>query len=398
MITVEEADRYIFDNLQDFGTEETCIQNALGRVLAEDILADRDLPPFDRALVDGVAIDFKNYSQNKIFYVKDIQAAGQNPFHVSDDIECVEIMTGAAVSETLNTVIRYEDISISDGKVTVNVDIKEGQNIHKKGRDKKFGDVLVLKNQRITASIIGIAASVGKIVLKVKKLPKVIIISTGDEIVLTENTPNNFQIRSSNSITIQSVLKKYNIDSDIAHLNDDLDLLKENLAKFLHDYDVILLSGGVSMGKFDFLPQAFEDLKIKKIFHKIKQKPGKPFWFGSRGEGKKVFAFPGNPVSVFLCLHRYFLPWLENSLGLKKQNHNYAILENDIHFSPNLQYFAQVVLKENSDGTVSAKTVDTNGSGDFSHLAETDAFMEFPSDKNEFKKGEVFKIWRYNQF
>ncbi len=396
MISVQQAEDIIFSQIRNFGTEEIFYENATGRILAENILADRDLPPFDRPTVDGIAISFKSYERGiRDFTIKAVQAAGETPVSVDEENECIEIMTGAALHSSVDTVIRYEDILINNNVAGINIDIKKGQNIHLKGRDKKAGEVLVKTNQVITPSILGIAASVGKTFLTVKKLPRVAIISTGDEMIPPEDTPTPFQLRRSNGITIQSVLKKYNIDADWLHWNDDFELIKKELFQCIDSYDILLMSGGVSMGKFDYLPKACEELGIKKLFHKIKQRPGKPFWFGKSQNGKLVFAFPGNPVSVFMCLHRYFILWLEKSLEIP-ENPQYAVLQNDIDFPFSLQYFAQVKLSVNPSGQLIAESVNTNGSGDFSHLAETDAFIELPLEKTVFKKGEVYKIWRYN--
>lgn len=396
MISVQQAEDIIFSQIRNFGTEEIFYENASGRILAEDILADRDLPPFDRPTVDGIAISFKSYERGiRDFTIKAVQAAGESPLSIDDEKECIEIMTGAALHSSVDTVIRYEDILINNNVAGINIDMKKGQNIHLKGKDKKAGEILVKANQVITPSILGIAASVGKTFLTVKKLPRVAIISTGDEMIPPEDTPTPFQLRRSNGITIQSVLKKYKIDADWLHWNDDFELIKKELSQCIDSYDILLMSGGVSMGKFDYLPKACEELGIKKLFHKIKQRPGKPFWFGKSQNGKLVFAFPGNPVSVFMCLHRYFIPWLEKSLEIP-ENPQYAVLQNDIDFPFSLQYFAQVKLSMNPSGQLIAESVNTNGSGDFSHLAETDAFIELPLEKTVFKKGEVYKIWRYN--
>ncbi|VEE10985.1 Molybdopterin molybdenumtransferase [Chryseobacterium gleum] len=396
MISVQQAEDIIFSQIRNFGTEEIFYENATGRILAENILADRDLPPFDRPTVDGIAISFKSYERGiRDFTIKAVQAAGESPLSIDEENECIEIMTGAALHSSVDTVIRYEDILINNNVASINIDIKKGQNIHLKGRDKKSGEILVKANQVITPSILGIASSVGKTSLKVKKLPRVAIISTGDEMVPSEHTPTPFQLRRSNGITIQSVLKKYKIDADWLHWNDDFELIKKELSQCIDSYDILLMSGGVSMGKFDYLPKACEELGIKKLFHKIKQRPGKPFWFGKSQNEKLVFAFPGNPVSVFMCLHRYFIPWLEKSLEIREKP-QYVVLQNDIDFPFSLQYFAQVKLSMNPSGQLIAESVNTNGSGDFSHLAETDAFIELPLEKTVFKKGEVYKIWRYN--
>ena len=397
MINVQQAEDIILSQYQDYGKESIAYQLALGRVLAEDILADLDLPPFDRPTVDGIAIRFTSYEKgNRTFAIKAVQSAGEASVAIDSEDQCIEIMTGAALDSTVDTVIRYEDITVSNGIATINIDIRKGQNIHLKGKDKKAAEILVKANQIITPAIIGIAASVGKTSLQVKKIPKIIIISTGDEMITPELVPEAFQLRRSNGITIQSVLEKYKIAADHLHLNDNYNEIKNELIRCIAQYDVLLMSGGVSMGKFDYLPQVCEELGIEKLFHKIKQRPGKPFWFGKSQNQKLVFAFPGNPVSVFMCLHRYFIPWLEKSLGIPQSSPLYAILGNDIEFPFSLQYFAQVKLQINEQGQLIANIVDTNGSGDFSHLAETDAFVEFPLEQNIFRKGEIYKIWKYS--
>ncbi|AJW62046.1 Molybdopterin molybdenumtransferase [Elizabethkingia miricola] len=397
MISVQQAEEIVLSQYQDYGKESISYDLVIGRVLAEDILADRDLPPFDRPTVDGIAIRFTSYEEGfRSFNIKTIQSAGETSVAIDSEDQCIEIMTGAALDSTVDTVIRYEDITVDNGIATININIEKGQNIHLKGKDKKAGEILVKANQVITPAIIGIAASVGKTSLWVKKLPKIVIISTGDEMISPELTPTAFQLRRSNGVTISSVLEKYKIKADLIHLNDDYEEIKKELSNCIDIYDILLMSGGVSMGKFDYLPQVCEELGIKKLFHKIKQRPGKPFWFGKSQNQKLVFAFPGNPVSVFMCLHRYFIPWLEKSLGIPQSSPLYAILGNDIEFPFSLQYFAQVKLQINEQGQLIANIVDTNGSGDFSHLAETNAFVELPLEQNIFRKGEVYKIWKYS--
>jgi len=394
MTTVEEAERIILAQLKDYGTETVPFELALGRVLAEDIKADRDLPPYNRVTMDGIAITYKAIEQGiSTFKIKVTQAAGEQPVDIDNANECVEIMTGAALSATVDTIIRYEDLEIYNGTARLLIiDIKKGQNIHQKGKDKKQGDVVAAANQYVTPAIISLAASVGKAHLLVKKWPKVMIISSGDELVDVTDKPSDYQIRKSNNYTIKAVLKQYGLDADMMHIPDDPEITKQQLQHCLQSYDVILLSGGVSMGKFDYIPQALEDLQVKKLFHKVQQRPGKPFWFGKHDNGVLVFAFPGNPVATFMCLHRYFLLWLDAVLGLPAKAPVYAQLARDIIFTPPLKYFLQVKLNFTQQGVLSAQPIEGNGSGDFANLADTDAFMELPLERNEFKAGEVFKV------
>jgi molybdopterin molybdotransferase len=149
------------------------------------------------------------------------------------------------------------------------------------------------------------------------------------------------------------------------------------------------------MGKFDYVPEVLNSLSVQKLFHKVQQRPGKPFWFGKAREGALVFAFPGNPVSSFLCLYRYFIPWLNASLGLKQEGQIYASLGQDFDFSASLTYFLQVQLKINEEGQLVALPLEGHGSGDFANLANSQAFMELPSGVNHFKKGERYRIWSY---
>ena len=396
-ISVEEAEEIILSQKRDFGSELISFRDATGRVLAKEIKADRDMPPFDIVTMDGIAIKFKAIEKGvSQFTIKATQAAGATPVEIEAIDECIEIMTGAALPSTTDTVIRYEDIEIIEGKAFLQTgETKKGQNIHWKGSDKKKGDVLVEANSVVTASVVSVAASIGKKDLTVKKLPGVVVISTGDELVDVDRQPSVHQIRNSNAYSIEAVLKQNAIQPSLLHLPDDEKITREKIKQCLDDYDVLILSGGVSMGKFDYLPKVLEELSVQKHFYKIQQRPGKPFWFGSFAN-KLIFAFPGNPVSAFLCLHRYFLPWLKNCLSIPSKNF-YAVLEEDIEFKPSLTYFLQVKLTMNNEGKLLAQPIKGNGSGDFSSLTEADAFIELPSDKSLFTKGEVHKLWMVNQ-
>lgn len=397
MTTVEEAEKLILEQLRDYGTESLPFEQTVGRVLAEAIKADRDLPPFNRVTMDGIAVHYQSIVSGILtFNIKATQAAGDEPVAITHPDECIEIMTGAVLPVSADTVIRYEDVEIVSGRALVKVqDIKKGQNLHLQGVDKREGEVLASMGQMITPAIIGLAASVGKTQLLVKKLPRVVIISSGDELVEVDQTPEPYQIRKSNGYTIKAVLQKQGLQPDLIHIPDDPEITRQQIQHCLQNYDVLLLSGGISMGKFDYIPQALENLAVKKIFHKVAQRPGKPFSFGMHGNGSLVFAFPGNPVATFMCLHKYFLNWLRNTLGLAEQSSVYAVLAKDFQFQPALQYFLQVRLQSNPQGQLIALPIEGNGSGDFANLADTDAFLELPLERTDFKAGEVFRVLRF---
>lgn len=398
MVLVEEAEKIILGCCRDYGAESLPLGDCLGRVLAEDVVADRDLPPFDRVTMDGIAIRYEGFRRGiRSFRVRATQAAGEEPIDITADDECVEIMTGAVLPSSTDTVVPYEEIDLVHGSASVTAgDVVAGQNIHQRGKDKKKSEVLVGAGALITCAVINVASAVGKGNLSVKKNPRTIIISTGDELVDIQDVPAAFQVRRSNNYALQAALKQFGVRADMLHLPDNEAIIEARLADCVGAYDVILLSGGVSMGKFDYVPAALDKLKVKKLFHKVRQRPGKPFWFGEHTNGAIVFAFPGNPVSTFLCFHRYFVRWLKASSGIMSRL-SYAILNADFTFRAPLQYFLQVRLEIDPQGRLLAIPVEGHGSGDFANLLGTNAFLELPMEREDFKKGEVFPVWVFGQ-
>jgi molybdopterin molybdotransferase len=406
MITVEEAEKIIFDyiltrNLEvthpdSFSTEGVTLQKSVGRVLAEDLVADRDFPPFDRVTMDGIAIHFDSFQNGqKVFSIENTQAAGAPSLNLTDKKHCIEVMTGAMLPEGCDTVIRYEDLKIEDKKAEIliqNIDFQ--QNTHKKGSDKKQNDVLKTKGQKITAAEISTAATIGKTTLQVIKKPKVAVISTGDELVDIPDTPLPYQIRRSNVYAIAALLEDaFKIEAQLFHFIDDKALIVKGLEAILNDFDVVVLSGAVSEGKFDFVPNALNDLGVQKLFHKVSQRPGKPFWFGKLENKAVVFALPGNPVSTFMCACRYVLPFIEASMGIESVRISGMLIE-DVIFKPDLTYFVPVkIISYHHTPIVRALT--GNGSGDLANLNEADGFLELPKDKTEFKAGEYYPLIRY---
>jgi len=395
LITLKEAFDIVLEQTESFGTEQIRFDQSFGRILKEDIFADRDFPPFDRVSMDGIAITWQAFSKGiQSFPIEAIQAAGSAQITLQNNENCIEVMTGAMLPKNADVVIPYELVSLEKGVARVSVtDVNFFQNIHKKGLDKKQNDLLIKKNTRISAAEIGVLATVGKNMVSVATLPKIMVISTGDELVEVDIQPLDFQIRRSNVHTLVSLLDSVKIKADTVHITDDKPLLKEKIQQILEQYDVLLFSGAVSKGKFDFLPEVLEELGVKKYFHRVQQRPGKPFWFGKK-ESTTIFAFPGNPVSTFVSCMKYFYPWLQKSVGLPCENKDYAVLSEDFIFKPNLTYFLQVSL-ENKKGIVFATPIAGNGSGDLANLVQADAFIELPTGRETFHKGEIFPLLQY---
>ena len=411
MITSNKALQIILNNTEDFGTEEIDFVNSVGRVLKEDIKADRDFPPFNRASMDGIAITVDAFNSGlRDFPIEGIQAAGSAQLTLQNKNNCIEVMTGAMAPVNSEAVIPYELVQIKNGtaKVITN-DISFFQNIHRKGLDRKQHDILITKNTVISPAEIGVFATVGKSKIKVAKLPKVMIISTGDELVKVNQTPADYQIRRSNVHTLVSILDKIKIKVDSIHISDNKSILKQKIADIINNYNVLLFSGAVSKGKFDFLPEIFDELGVEKLFHKVRQRPGKPFWFGhtmplsmsEQNENKSrntvIFAFPGNPVSTFVSCMKYFYPWYQKSVEINYENQNFAVLDQNFNFKPNLTYFLQVKVY-NKQGTLYATPIAGHGSGDLANLVDNDGFLELPDDRSNFTKGEVFPLIKYRGF
>ncbi len=394
MISVTEAEKLIMGRPIVPVHVSVPFSESLGMVLAEPVYADRDFPPYTRVAMDGFAIAFEDLgSGNRTFKIEGVQAAGEPGKKLRAKHGALEVMTGAVLPEGTDTVIRYEDCTVENGSVTINeAKVRQGQNAHLKGMDRKKGDVIIKAGTLITSADIPVLATVGKLNVKVTTLPEVAIVSSGDELIPITDIPEPHQIRRSNSYNIKALLDRIKVSSAIYHIPDKKDIIEQRLQDVFKRHHIVILSGGVSMGKFDFIPEALENLGVDKKFHKVEQRPGKPFWFGYNKE-TTVFALPGNPVSSFICSLRYFMPWVYLSIG-RHITIEMAILDEDFSFKPELTYFLQVKI-DNRSGQLFAIPSPGHGSGDLANLVDVNGFMELPAASSDFKKGESYRVWRF---
>lgn len=395
MISVSEAQEILLKFSKKGPTEKVSFENCLNRMLAENIHADRDAPPFDRVAMDGIAIRCDQLQKRQQFVIEDIQAAGQIQKSLNNPENCLEVMTGAVLPRHTDCVIPYEKLTIKNGVARlISTDHKAFQNTHKKGIDAKKGEELLPSGTWIHPGVKGVLATTGHIEVEVVQLPKVMICSTGDELVPIQNTPLPHQIRRSNVYMLQAALKDLNIEAHTTHLPDDKEELNASIGKLLEEYDLLLFSGAVSKGKYDFLPDVFEELGIQIHIHGVKQKPGKPFLFGTKAD-KSVFGFPGNPSSTLVCFHLYFKCWFNHYLGISPKS-NYAYLNKEVTFKKPLTN--HLLIKSSFEGgKILAEPVINSGSGDLVHLALADGFLSLPPEKDTFKKGELFPITYFHQ-
>ena len=387
-ISYQDALQVIGNNKCKPHSAKIDLQHAHGKVLNEDIYADRDFPPFDRVAMDGIAIKFSSFeSGQRIFSIERTIAAGMPKTTLEDESKCVQIMTGAIMPEGVDTVIRYEDITIAHEVVTISEEaIKPKQNIHFKGVDKKQGDVILSKGKLLGAPEMNIAAAVGKNKLEVLIPPKAMIITTGDELVGIHEKPEAHQIRRSGNYGVRALIENWGVETEMLHLSDDKKFMADALSVVIKNYQLVILTGGVSKGKFDYLPEVLEDLGVKKHFHKVKQRPGKPFWFGKAENGTTVFALPGNPVSSFMCAAVYIRHWLSESLNIQNRQ-SFAVLTEHVNFPKPFTYFMECQTAFNNNGQLEAIPSRGNGSGDFANMVDADGFIVLPAQLDTFEKG-----------
>jgi len=345
LISVGEAQSLILKEARSFGIERIALEKAFGRVLAENGRADRDYPPFNRAVMDGYAVRVQDFVRKKKYKVGQTIFAGNRPQRIIAD--AVKIMTGAAVPANFDAVIRREDAQQVDDQVTFSVDaISRGQNIARRGEDLKKGAKISLAGQVVDQSAVALLASLGVSRPLVQKHPKVVVITTGNEIVSLDRKPRPEQIRNSNLFAIRAMLARHGIVRTVhRHVTDDRKKISLALKNSLTS-DVVIVTGGVSAGDSDFVPEILESLKVQKIFHKTAMKPGKPLWFGVR---KKtcVFAMPGNPWSTQVVFRVYVDPFLRACFGLQPQPDMHLFLGSPRMKKDNLRHYFPVRV-ENS--------------------------------------------------
>jgi len=325
--------------------------------------------------MDGIAIRYADVQSGITrFHASGIQRAGVAARSLDHQGLCIEVMTGAILPEGADTVIPYEQAPVvNEGSLDffeVNPEtVKSGQHIQRTGADHGKGNSLASPGIAVTPAVVGIAASVGKSTIRVSDVPRVAIVSTGDELVDIDEDPEPYQLRRSNVYALDGYLKLCGISTNLFHLQDDEQMLNDRLSHILNDHSVVILSGGVSKGKYDLVPEVLTRLGVTCHFHRVAQKPGKPMWFGSSAE-TVVFALPGNPVSALACAARYIGPFLKGNEKARK-----ITLTAPVSSHEKLALLIPVALTSHYH----AEVIEFNGSGDFASLSKADGFIEVPA-------------------
>ncbi len=388
IISFEEAYDIVLRNVLETGTESVSFIESLGRILAEDIASDMDMPPFNKSTVDGFACRKEDLGHD--LEILETIAAGMQPSKEISDKQCSRIMTGAPLPEGADLVFMVEDsVILPSGKVSYNGSFTK-ENIAYKGEDIKQGDLVLRKGKLIKPQDVAVMASVGFTSVRVSRKPLVAVISSGDELVEPFIKPGVSQIRNSNAYQLLAqLLRAGALGKYYGIAKDDKEATYQLVKQAIAECDIVLLTGGVSMGDFDFIPAVLERAGVKILFSRINIQPGKPTTFGIHPNAF-VFGLPGNPVSTFTQFELLVRPLICKMMGydLKPFSVNIPM---KVSFSRRLadrQAFIPVIIT--SDGLVSP--VEYHGSAHISSLSLADGIISLESGKKSIEKGEIVNV------
>ncbi|MBL3657662.1 molybdopterin molybdotransferase MoeA [Fulvivirga sediminis] len=313
MISIKEALKLVqSQNIKTTPVEKE-LSSALGYHLAETITAPFSMPDFNNSAMDGYAVCgiYENY------HIVGEVAAGSTVDHALEDGQAIRIFTGGKVPENTTAVVMQEKTSAEDKQLTIIGEIKAGQNIRAIGDELKKGQEVFTTGHYINAASLGMLASLGKTMVKVYEKPTIKLITTGNELIMPGQERKKGQIYESNSHALCGALLEQGFNCcEKQQIEDNFELIKSGISSYLEQTDVLLLSGGISVGDYDYVKEALEENGVKEIYYKVFQKPGKPLYFGRKGD-KFVFALPGNPASSLSCFYIHVLPLLQRLSGGK---------------------------------------------------------------------------------
>ena len=399
MIRVSQARTIILDNISVLGTEIVALDDCLHRVLAKPVCALRDVPPKDNSAMDGFALTAaategaSDTSPVSLPIVRTIRA-GDRAGSTVEPGEAVRIMTGAPVPEGVDSVVRVEDTYVESENLFLTAVVKEGANIRRAGEDINCEEEILSRGRPLRPADIGLIASQGIAQLKVYRKPEVAIMATGDEVVSLGEVPHEAQIFSSNSHALTALVRECGaIARQLGIARDDPDHLAAMIEDGLQS-DVLVTTGGISVGDYDYLKDVFGQVGVEIHFWKVAQKPGKPMTFGTR-RGKPIFALPGNPVSATLSFELYVRPALRKMMGHTRlfRPTVMAVLEEEIRKKPGRRNFIRGVVQRKEDGVLYAAITGKQGSGILRSMSAATGIIVLPEEAEGAKAGEKVEVY-----
>lgn len=401
MLSAEEAFRQVICWCHALPVAERDLDECLGAILAEDVLADQDLPPFDKALVDGYALSAADVELGlRDFIVAQTIRAGRFPHAELTPGQTARIMTGAPLPVGADAVVMWENVETESGLIRLPIErsIKPGQNVLSRGREIARGEVVLPKGLRLNGAAIGALGSVGRNRVKIVPQPRVRIVPTGDELVEIDQSPGPAQIRNSNAYVLRSMIQQAGGLPEVLPIAlDEPQALAESLAAGLHS-DILIVTGGVSAGEADLVPDTLAALGVEPVFHKIRLKPGKPLWFGVRHSAEEigqkpvrqvlVFGLPGNPVSVVVNFLLFVRPAIMAMRGISTQPvaHQTVPLAEAVENRDERPAYIPARLTRYHDH-IAAAPVNWAGSNDLRGAALADGFILMPGGPSRLAPG-----------
>jgi molybdopterin molybdotransferase len=379
--------------------ESRPLEQCVGAILRQDVYAERDNPPFDRVCMDGIAIHSSVLEGGvRRFEIEATQAAGAPAVALSRAENAVEVMTGAMLPRGTDCIIPLEEYDLAGNVVTLKANAGGAafRNVQRRGSDSDPGVPMLTAGTRLGAPEIAVVASAGLANVKVSREPRFMVISTGDELVDPGQPIEEHQVRRSNAYAVVAALRRRGfgrVAND--HIPDDEDTLQRRLTQHLSTSDVLILSGGVSKGKFDLVPKVLKSLGVAEVFYQVAQRPGMPMWFGMAPGGQAVFGLPGNPVSTLVCLIRYVVPAMAVAMGAARPLPEPLPLAEPVKFHRPAAYFLPVSIRYDDHGHAAAVPRPPNGPGDFLALTKADGFVELLPRAQGFPEGFVASFYRW---
>ncbi|MCG3165351.1 MAG: Molybdopterin molybdenumtransferase [Bacteroidia bacterium] len=390
MISVEQAKDLIVENVKPLNSLLLPLSEAFGSVLSENVISPVDLPLFNQSAMDGYTFRFSDYTKKIRINIVGEVAAGDTLTKKLKSGEALRVFTGAMVPEGADTVVMQEKIKVLDDVLCIEDEqLKQGSNVRKKGEQIKKRKIALTKGSALTAGAIGYLAAMGITSVKVISKPKVAVITTGSELIEPGNKLKVGQIFESNSFALEAALHSVHITAVKSFsASDNEQKIYNTLKRCIHNYDLVLITGGISVGDYDFVGKTLKKLGVKNIFYKIKQKPGKPLFFGKSGK-TIVFALPGNPAAVLSCFYEYVFPAIQIMQGRKDPflKRVQLPITKDYAKKKGLSFFLK--------GKISGETViPLEGQESFvlSSFAIADCLIYLPEEFENIKAGELVEV------
>jgi len=393
------AQEAIDSRVMPLPAESRPLEECIGQVLRQDVYAERDNPPFDRVCMDGVAVNSAALARGlRRFTIEATQAAGSPVVTLSHGENAIEVATGAMLPNGTDCIVPMEEYELAGDTVSLKKEIvgEPYRNVQRRGADSHPGVPMLKAGTLLGAPEIAVVASAGLAEAQVTRQPRLMVVSTGNELVEPGRPIEEHQVRRSNAYAAVATLRRRgftNVNND--HIPDDEQMLRARLGRHLEEQDVLILSGGVSQGKFDLVPQALKTLGVEEVFYQVAQRPGMPMWFGIGPAGQAVFGLPGNPVATLVCLVRYVVPAVFAAMGAPRGRPEPIALAKPVTFNRNVAYFLPVRVQYDGLGHAAAVPRPPNGPGDFLALTETDGFVELPPRAQGFPEGFVAHLYRW---